>query len=189
MIIWKNTGKTAFVLQIVAEVAETILFKGNHLLCKANNALVLFIARPIQSYYRVLGHSKTLNQSRLIKISQRILRDFAMRGAHRRARFYLESAGIEMDQLLTVNEEGPGDKRLEWIEKVSKKVTPLIDKIKIIDRQLENPELSERKIKKLLKTRKALAEKINSLTKLDKKSIVATEDIYGFDPVKASPDI
>ena len=162
-------GKVAFVLQIVAEVAETILFKGNHLLCKANNALVLLIVRPAQAYTRVLGHSQTLNQSRLIKVSQRILRDFAMRGAHRRARFYLESARIEIDQLLTVNEEGPGDKRLEWAQEVSKKVTPLIDKIKILDRQLENPELSDRKIKKLLKKRKKLAEKISSLTELDKK--------------------
>ena len=70
-----------------------------------------------------------------------------MRGAHRRVRFYLESARIEIDQLLTVNEEGPNDKRLEWAQQVSKKATPLIDKIKILDKQLENPELSERKIK------------------------------------------
>ena len=170
-------GNTALVLTGAAEVAETIAI-GNHIVCKFNNALVLFMVQPIQAFARVLGDSKTFNQNRLLMMARRAWINHAVNKAQKKVFVHLESLKIENEGLHLVNQEGPKDKREQWIQKVTKKAAPLLEKIAEIDRKLEESNLSERKRKKLLKRKRSLVEKTDSLTKLGKESYLGER--YGW---------
>lgn len=163
-------GKTFSVLFGASEVAETIFFKGNHLLCKVNNILAFFITQPIQAFSSILSDSKTLTQNRLLMMIKWAWISRAVNKAQQKAFFHLESAQINSEGLRLVNQEGPQNKREKWVQKVAEKAAPLLEKAAKIDRQLKENELSERKRKQLLKRRAAITEKADSITQLSKQS-------------------
>ena len=163
-------GKTFLVLFSASEIAETILFKGNHLICKANNILVLFTVQPLQTFARILSDSKTFNQSRLLTMARWAWISRAVNKAQRNVFFHLESAAIKKEGLYLVNQEGPGNKREQWIQRVSKKISPLMEKIAKIDQELKENRLSERETKRLFKKKAALVKKADSATQLGRQS-------------------
>lgn len=163
-------GKTFSVLFGASEVAETIFFKGHHVLCKVNNILAFFITQPIQAFSSILSDSKALTQNRLLMMIKWAWISRAVNKAQRKVFFHLESAQINNEGLRLVNQEGPKNKREKWVQKVAEKSAPLLEKIAKIDRQLKENELSERKRKQLFKKKAALAEKADSVTRLSKQS-------------------
>lgn len=171
-------GKTFSVLFGSSEVAETIVFKGNHWACKVNNIFSFFVTQPIQAFSNILSDSKTLHQSRLLMMTKWAWISRAVNKAQRSVFFHLESAQVDSAGLHLVNHEGPKSKREKWVQKVAKKVAPLLEKVAEIDRQLEENKFSERKRKRLLKRRAALTEKADSLTKLGRESYLGER--YGW---------
>lgn len=191
-------GRTVLIGLAVVETIETFilapLLPGLHVFCKANNAAVLFFARPIQSYVRTFIYSKIMEQSRIRMMVSRISQSHLMRKFQQKVRFYLEAIenakraqqaesderfrsymeSIEIDetQLQAVNEEGPGDKREEWVREISKKRTPLLEEIDRIEEELRNSDktLSKRKRSKLLKRQQNLMDEVDSLTQLSRKT-------------------
>ncbi len=169
-------GKTALMLKASAEVAETALSifvggKGVHIICNVIDAMILFLFRKSQIYVRVFGNSKTMNQSRLLMMFRLAWLNRLMRKAQKKVFFHLESVDINEEALLIVDKEGARkNKRKNWLNTISKKAAPLLEKIKALDERLENEELSERKRAKLLKKRKALYQQVDNLTQVSRKS-------------------
>ena len=130
-------GKAAMALQVAAEIAETILFKGNHLLCKLNNVFALALVRPIQLFFRLTGHSaNALDESRLLMTARWGWTARAVRRAQRKVRFHLMSAALDEEAIPSVNEEGPKNRREKWLRKVSSKTAPLIERRQELDEQI-----------------------------------------------------
>ena len=169
-------GKTALVLKVSAEMAETALSifvggKGVHIICNVIDAMILFLFRKSQIYMRVFSNSGIINQSRLMMMFRLAWLNRLMRKAQKKVFFHLESVNINEDALLIVDEEGDRrNKRKNWLNTISKKAAPILKKIKVLDERLENKQLSKRKRAKLLKKRKALYQKIDNLTQVSRKS-------------------
>ena len=195
-------GRTVLIGLAVVEAIETFilapLFPGLHLFCKANNAAVLFFARPIQSYGRTFFiYSKTMDQSRIRMMVSRVRQSHLMRKFQQKVRFYLkatenakragqaesdesirsylaymESIEIDETQLQAINEEGPGDKREEWVREIFEKRILLLEEIDRIEEELRNPDktLSKRKRSKLLKRQQKLIDEVDSFTQLSRKT-------------------
>ena len=179
-------GKAAMALQIAAEVAETILFKGNHLLCKLNNVLALALVRPVQLFFRLTGHSSSvLDESRLLMTARWGWTARAVRRAQRKVRFHLMSAALDEEALPQVNEEGPKNRRERWLRKVSQKTAPLIERRQELEERMAELETiaaalpaaegrKERRaarkaaedLQKLRRKRDDLNDKIGSVTEL-----------------------
>ena len=169
-------GKTALVLKASAEVAETVLSifvggKGVHIICNAIDAMIIFIFRKSQIYARVFSNSGTLDRSRMFSMFRLAYVNRLMKKAQRRVFFHLESAVVDQEALTFVNEEGVRrDRRVNWVHNLSKRATPVLNRIKEIDTQLEEESLSERQRAKLFKERARLSRKIERFTEVSKKS-------------------
>lgn len=105
-------GRTALIVKIAAEVAETVLSKavgggGVHVICTVIDAALLFWTRHVQTAYRTMAWAPQLNQSGFMA-------SLRMAYVHNRAKrlfrkVRLVAGPIELDEheLEEVDEEGP----------------------------------------------------------------------------------
>ena len=169
-------GKVALVLKVSAELAETVLSifvggKGVHILCNMIDAMILFIFRKSQIYMRVFSNSGIVNQNRMLMMFRLAYMNRLMRKAQRKVFFHLESTAIDQAALVLVDGEGiKRNRRANWVDTVSEKATPILNRIKEIDIQLENKNLSNRQRARLFREREKLSRKIERLTQVSKKS-------------------
>ncbi len=169
-------GKTALILKASAEVAETLLSifvggKGVHIICNMIDAMIIFMFRKSQIYARVFSNSGTLDRSRMLSMIRLAYVNRLMRKAQRRVFFYLESTSVNQGALHHVSAEGiRRNRRANWVNNLSERATPVLNRIREIDIQLENENLSERQRARLFRERARLSRRIESFTEVSRKS-------------------
>ena len=137
----KTYGKIAISLIIAAETAETVIF-NLHSICTPIYIAVLAFLREAQSYGRVFSNSKTLNQNRFLMSLRFTWLNHVMRKAQKNVFHHLESTSIDEEGLSLSNAEGPKNKREKWVRSLIAKTKPLLDKIRDLDKKLEDENLS-----------------------------------------------
>ena len=94
----------------------------------------------------------------------------ATKKAESRIRFRLQSSAlIDPEGLKSVNEEGRGDNRRKWLERLSSRVAPILEKIREIETRLESQNLSEKERKKLATKKHKLYRKAGKLAEVSRK--------------------
>lgn len=168
-------GKAALILKASAEVAETILSvfvggKGVHIICNIIDAMIIFLFRKSQIYMRVFSNSKTVNKNRMLMMFRLAYINRLMKKARRKVFFYLESANVNQKALALVDAEGiKRNRRANWVRTLSDRATPVLNRIRKIDKELEDETLSKRQREKLSKERKKLSRTMEDFTEISTK--------------------
>lgn len=166
-------GKVAVLLKATSEVVEHTFLgaKGLGFICNAIDVMILFIFRKSQMYMHSFNNSKTVDKNRMLMMFRLAYINRLMKKAQRKVSFYLESTVIDQEALALVDAEGVRrNKRANWVRTLSKKATPILDRIKEIDKELEDETLSKRQRAKLFKAREKLSKKIGRFTEVSKKT-------------------
>ena len=135
--------------------------------------MVFFFVKPAQIYSRVLSHSKTMDEARVRMILQQAHKAHVARRVQSRVYFPLRSTEINSSRLQTVNEEGTKkNKRARYVQKTSRKITPLLEEGDAIEKKLRDSSsaLTYLERQKLLKRQKKLGKRADSHTRLARKT-------------------
>ena len=180
-------GKTAAVVKLSSEIAETILsvfmgLHGAHIFCNAIDLTIIPLARQFQKYIRVFSYGNKLSYSRLIFSLRMAWLSRQTRKSQNKIFFIINTAlDFNEDNLEQVNQKGPKKHRLLWLNKLKHKTDPLFEKISNLGAEhynLENKLEEERAVKskiirqqsKLIKQQEKLDHKISSYSKINRKS-------------------
>ena len=184
-------GYTFAVAQLSFETAEAIFFTfiglpGAHAFCNIGNIAITFTNRIIQKYTRTFSNGQSLSRSGLIFSLKMAWVSRQIRKSQNKVFFTLQDMLIFNEEILeTVNQQGPKEHRLLWLNKLKQKTDPLFQKISKLEEEyygLEDQleELTEKdsakknkihkKQKKLKKQIETLQNKINHLSKVNRKS-------------------
>ena len=175
-------GKMIAGLIGIVEAFETMAsfmmgLKGVHLICTPLQILIVPTGRKIQRYGRTLfDYGFNLSHASLLLTSKMA---WTTRTLHKRTKktfFYIDKAlEFNENQLEKVNQEGPislfhpQGHRFLWLERLKKKTDPLFLKIDKLKTELEQPNLTEKKKNKLEKQIQTTRNKIENLTKINRK--------------------
>ena len=180
-------GYTAAMVKLSSEIAETILsvfmgMHGAHIFCNIIDLTIIPLARQFQKYIRVFSYGKKLSPSRLIFLLRMAWLSRQIRKSQNTVFFIIESAlNFNKENLEKVNQQGPKDRRLVWLNKLKQKTDSLFEKISRLEEeyynlenQLEKTPIDKNKIeqkkKKLTKQIEKLKNKIHRLTQVNRKS-------------------
>ena len=172
-------GKAAAFMKAAGEVAEDVLYwailsPGVHVLCNVVDFMSVFLFRKAQLYGRALFHdSGLMGNSRLLMMFRIAWMNRLMKRASRKAFFHLESTEIHREGMTGANQEGMGkNKRAEWALSLSKRITPVLEKIHELEERLSYTRLSEAQRIKLLKKRAKLFRKMEKISQVSQKNFL-----------------
>ena len=186
-------GYTFAVAQLTFETAETIFFTliglpGAHAFCNIGNIAITFTNRIIQKYIRTFSNGQKLSTSGLIFFLKMIWLSRQVRKSQNKTFFIIKEAlAFSKGSLEKVNQKGPKDHRLLWLNKLKQKTDPLFEKLSHLTEQYNNlenqiQEITEtaegtQQINKIQKQQKKIRKqiektqnKINQLSKINRKS-------------------
>ena len=184
-------GYTFAVAQLAFETAEAIFFTfvglpGAHAFCNIGNIAIVFTNRIIQKYTRAFSNGKHLSGSGAMFFLKMAWLSRQVRKSQNKAFFIIdELLTFSEKKLEKVNQKGPKDHRLLWLNKLKQKTDPLFKAL--FNLEEENLELEdkleelagkesteknkiEKQRKKLKKQMEKIQNKINHLSKVNRKS-------------------
>ena len=180
------------VLKLSSEAAETILsvfmgMKGAHIFCNVIDVMIIPLIRKFQKYIRVFSYGQSLSNSGLMFSLRMAWLSRQINKSQNKVFFILEEAlKFNEDMLKQVNQKGPKQHRLLWLNKLKQKTDPLFERILLLEeqyqeleKQLENTEsLSAQN--KINQKKKKLAKKIDKLkNKIYQISAVQRKSFFG----------
>ena len=184
-------GYTFAVSQLAFETAESIFFTfiglpGAHAFCNIGNIAIMFTNRIVQKYTRAFSHGQSLSASGLMFSLRMAWLSRQIRKSQNKVFFIIEEMlAFNEENLEKVNQGGPKDHRLLWLNKLKQKTDPLFsalfnlekenygleDKLKkLAGKESAEKNKIEQKQKKLKSQMEKLQNKINHLSKVNRKS-------------------
>ena len=176
-------GKSAFVIKVSMEIAETILSfslggKGVHVACTIIDVMLPFIFRKVQIYTHVFGNSSIIGQGRLLTMVRLFFLNRLAKRAEKKFSFLLNSTVINHESLEDVNKDDTTEgKRRRWAHILSEKLSPILVQIRDIDSRLEEESLSKQQKRKLLKQRQKLLNNAMNVTQVLKKDFLGKGEL------------
>jgi len=179
-------GYAAAILKLSAEIAETILSvtvggKGIHVLCNTIDVIILYFTRVFHKYFRVFSYGHKLKANTLILPLKVAWLSRKVHKSKKQVFFHIDQALVfRKQELAKINAEGPKSffntkgHRLLWLEQLKDKTQHLFDKISDLESTLQDSSLSNAKRKKIEKTIQKTKNKIENVSKLNRK------DFFGF---------
>ena len=132
-------GYTAALLKLSAEVAETILSLSVgfvigsvpiHVACTAIDLMIIFLMRKMQRYLRAFSYGGKLKSGRLRTVVRTAWLFRKVKKARKKVFLYMDQALVfRQGELEKLSREGPGNRRLLWIESLKMETDSLFQQI------------------------------------------------------------